>query len=82
MNEFIGTMVSRTICAYVTEIVFEPRYDKKSNKWQLIVDVIWNDNGCPMRENCKILKFDTEHEAKQIKIGTCVDSEKKFSWID
>lgn len=82
MNDFIGTMVSRTIYAYVSEIVLGPRYDEKENNWWVIVDVIWNDNGCPMRENCKILKFETEHEAKQIKIGTCVDSEKKFSWIN
>ena len=82
MNEFIGTMVSRTIYAYVSEIVLGPEYYEKENNWQVIVDVIWNDNGCPMRENFKILKFDTEHEAKQIKIGTCVDSKKKFLWID
>lgn len=82
MNEFIGTMVSRTICAYVTEIVFEPRYDNKSNKWQLIADVICNDNGCPMRENFKLLEYDTEYEARQVKIGTCVASRKKYSWID
>lgn len=31
MNEFIGTMVSRTIYAYVSEIVLGPGYDEKEN---------------------------------------------------
>lgn len=81
MNEFIGTMVSRDIKAYVAEIDLGPGYDKKNDNWWIIVDVIWNDNGCHMRQNMKTLRFKTEQEAKNVKIGDCVDSKKEFSWI-
>lgn len=80
MNEFIGSMVTRTIYAYVAEIILGPGYDKEKDYWYLIVEVIWNDNGCPIR-SLKNMTFKTEQEARNIKIGTCVDSQTKYSWI-
>ena len=34
-----------------------------------MVDVIWRDNGWPIREKM-VLQFDTEEEAGRVKIGT------------
>lgn len=73
MNEFIGSMVTRTIYAYVAEIILGPGYDKEKD--------YWNDNGCPIR-SLKNMTFKTEQEARNIKIGSCVDSQTKYSWIN
>lgn len=41
-------MIDDKIYAYVAEIFGEPVFWDRN--WCLIVDVIWRDNGCPLRE--------------------------------
>lgn len=48
MSNLICQIVTRKIYAYVAEIFGEPVF--WDNNWCLIVDVIWRDNGCPIRE--------------------------------
>lgn len=66
MSDLICQIVTRKIYAYVAEIFGEPVFWDRN--WCLIVDVIWRDNGCPLREKM-VLKFDTKEEAERVKIG-------------
>lgn len=66
MSVLICQIVTRKIYAYVTEIFGKPLFWDRN--WCLIVDVIWQDNECPIRENM-VLKFDTKEEAERVKIG-------------
>lgn len=68
MSDLICQIVTRKIYAYVAEI-FGGGPVFWNGKWHLMVDVIWRDNGCPIREKM-VLKFDTEEEAGRVKIGT------------
>ena len=65
MSDLICQIVTRKIYAYVAEIFGGPAF--WNGKWHLMVDVIWRDNGCPIREKM-VLQF--EEEAGRVKIGT------------
>lgn len=67
MSDLICQIVTRKIYAYVADIFGGPAF--WNGKWHLMVDVIWRDNGCPIREKM-VLKFDTKEEAERVKIGT------------
>lgn len=79
MKLFIGSIASREIPAYVARIWDAPFLS--DGKWFLIVDVIWRDNGCPIRENGKLLEFDIEDTARRIQVGMKVASRTKLEWI-
>lgn len=80
MSCFIGNIISREIPAYVARIWDNfPVYYK--GKWVLVVDVIWRDRGCPIRENAKQLWFDIEWEARRIQVGMKVASRTKLGWL-
>lgn len=80
MSYFVGNIIRREIPAYVTRIWdgFPVFYN---GKWMLVVDVIWRDRGCPIRENAKQLEFDTEEEAQLIQVGIKVASRTKLEWL-
>lgn len=48
MSDLICQIATRKIYAYVAEIFGGPAF--WNGKWHLMVDVIWRDNGCPIRE--------------------------------
>jgi hypothetical protein len=62
----------------VAEIFGEPVFG--DNNWCLIVDVIWRDNGCPIREKM-VLKFDTKEEAERVKIGVVAKVKERLELI-
>ena len=45
-----------------------------------MVDVIWRDNGCPIREKM-VLKFDTKEEAERVKIGTIAKDKTLYELV-
>ncbi len=67
MSDVFCRIITRKVYAYVAEIYGPPTF--WGGKWCLMVDVIWRDNGCPIREKM-VLKFDTKEEAERVKIGT------------
>lgn len=80
MSYFVGNIIRREIPAYVAQIWDNfPVFYK--GKWVLVVDVIWRDRGCPIRENAKQLEFDTEEEVRRIQVGMKVDSRTKLEWL-
>ena len=78
MSDLICQIVTRKIYAYVAEIFGGPAF--WNGKWHLMVDVIWRDNGCPIREKM-VLKFDTKEEAERVKIGTIAKSKTLFELV-
>lgn len=68
----------RKIYAYISEIIGITQ-DKHNSKWMLFYDCIWNDNGCPMRSAFNSKKFDTEDDARRLKVGDVID-EKTIYW--
>nr|UWD69191.1 MAG: hypothetical protein [Bacteriophage sp.] len=78
MSCLICQIVTRKIYAYAAEIFGDPIF--WDGKWCLIVDVIWRDNGCPIRENM-VLKFDTKEEAGRVKIGEVVKVKERLEFI-
>lgn len=78
MNDLICQIVTRKIYAYVAEIFGGPAF--WNGKWHLMVDVIWRDNGCSIREKM-VLKFDTEEEAERVKIGTIAKDKTLFELV-
>lgn len=80
MSCFIGNITRREIPAYVARIWDDfPVFC--NGKWVLVVDVIWRDRGCPIRENAKQLEFDTEEEVRRIQVGMKVASRTKLEWL-
>lgn len=78
MSNLICQIVTRKIYAYVAEIFGGPAF--WNGKWHLMVDVIWRDNGCPIREKM-VLKFDTKEEAERVKIGTIAKDKTLFELL-
>lgn len=78
MSDLICQIVTRKIYAYVVEIFGGPAF--WDGKWHLIVDVIWRDNGCPIREKM-VLKFDTKEEAERMKIGMVAKVKERLELI-
>lgn len=78
MSCLICQIVTRKIYAYVAEIFGDPIF--WDGKWCLIVDVIWRDNGGPIRENM-VLKFDTKEEAGRVKIREVVKVKERLEFI-
>ena len=78
MSDLICQIVTRKIYAYVAEIFGGPAF--WNGKWHLLVDVIWRDNGCPIREKM-VLKFDTEEEAGRGKIGTIAKDKTLYELV-
>ena len=78
MSNLICQIVTRKIYAYVTEIFGKPLFWVWN--WCLIVDVIWRDNGCPIREQM-VLKFDTKEEAERVKIGMVAKVKERLELI-
>lgn len=78
MSDLICQIVTRKIYAYVVEIFGGPAF--WDGKWCLVVNVIWRDNGCPIREQM-VLKFDTKEEAERVKIGMVAKVKERLELI-
>lgn len=78
MSDLICQIVTRKIYAYVADIFGGPAF--WNGKWHLMVDVIWRDNGCPIREKM-VLKFDTKEETERVKIGTIAKDKTLFELV-
>lgn len=69
---FIGHMMKRDCNEYVIELLTNPFLDKISNKWTLIAITGYISSDYRTIHQSKILEFDSEEEAKVIKVGSKV----------
>lgn len=76
MKEIISIR-TRKIYAYISEIISVSK--DEDGKWCLMYECIWNDNGCPIRDPLNIKKFDTEEQARKLKVGDVIDSQTIYT---
>lgn len=74
-------MVKRDCGEYVIELLTNPFLYKTTNKWTIIAIIGYISNDYTTIKQSKILEFDSEEEAKAIKVGSKVGERTYYEWI-